>query len=316
MSTQLLSDKARARKNTWRRARQSWQLYLMLLVPIIFLAIFVYMPMAGVQIAFRQFNPVDGIWGSPWVGFQHFIAFFQSYQFWNVISNTLILHIAGLIVGFPLPIILAVMLSHIARRWFANGVQMITYAPYFISVVALVGIIFLAVDPSFGYVSKIWEFFGQQPPDFISDPAWFRPMYILSGVWQSTGFAAVIYLAALSGIDPNLHEAARVDGASLLRRIWHIDIPGIMPVISITLLLNLASILSVGYEKVLLFQRPSNYSVSEVIDTYVYKIGFTSQVPQYSYAAAVGVFQSVVGLILLITTNWIVRRTSKGNEFF
>jgi putative aldouronate transport system permease protein len=295
-----------------RRMRQGWQLYAMLALPLIYLAIFNFWPILGVQIAFRNYNPLGGIWGSPWVGFDNFDRFFHSYLFWRLIKNTLILDGYNLIAGFPIPIILALSLNYVRRRWFAKSVQMITYAPYFISTVVIVGMLFVLMDPRTGIVGIGLGKLGITAPDFLSSAGWFRHVYVWSGVWQTMGYSAVIYLAALAGIDPELHEAARVDGATRIKRIWHIDLPGIAPVATILLILSMGTILTTGFEKVLLMQNPLNGQTSEVIDTYVYKVGLASEVPQFSYAAAIGVFQSVVGLVLLLTVNQIAKKVNNS----
>jgi multiple sugar transport system permease protein/putative aldouronate transport system permease protein len=301
------------RGSTWRRIRDCWQLYLMLLLPVVYLLIFHYWPMYGLQIAFRNYNVVQGITGSPWAGFSHFERFVESYMFWPVIRNTIVLHSYELLVGFPLPIILALALNQVRLRWFKRTVQMITYAPYFISTVVVVGMLVVLLDPRTGLLNNLLGLLGLGPLDLLSNPNYFRHLYVWSSVWQNLGFGSVIYLATLSSIDPQLHEAAIVDGASRIKRIWHIDLPGIMPVAVIMLILNIGSILSIGFEKVLLMQNNLNLSTSEVIDTYVYKIGLASEVPQYSYAAAIGLFRSVVGLILLVIANQIARRFAKSS---
>lgn len=301
------------RGTKWRRIRNCWQLYLMLLLPVVYFLIFHYWPMYGLQIAFRKYNVAQGITGSPWVGFSHFECFVESYMFWTVIRNTIVLHSYELLVGFPLPIILALALNQVRLRWFKRTVQMITYAPYFISTVVVVGMLVVLLDPRTGLLNNLLGLLGLGPLDLLRDPSYFRHLYVWSSVWQNLGFGSVIYLATLSSIDPQLHEAAIVDGASRIKRIWHIDLPGIMPVAVIMLILNIGSILSIGFEKVLLMQNNLNLSTSEVIDTYVYKIGLAAEVPQYSYAAAIGLFRSVVGLLLLVIANQIARRFAKSS---
>ncbi len=295
-----------------RRLRASWQLYALLLAPVVELALFNYWPMLGVQIAFRNYNPVGGIWGSPWVGLANFDRFVHSYQFWPIIKNTLILHGYELIATFPLPIMLALALNHVRRKAFSRTVQMITYAPHFISTVVVVGMLFVLLDPQTGIMHYLLHAVGLPTPDLLNNPAWFRHLYVWSGAWQSMGFSAIIYLAALAGIDPGLHEAAIVDGASKFKRIWHIDLPGIAPVAIILLILSMGSALTTGFEKVLLMQNTLNLNTSEVIDTYVYKVGLGSQVPQFSYGTAINVFQSVVGLVLIVASNKIARRFSSS----
>lgn len=301
----------KTRKNSRkRRIKQGWQLYAMLALPIIYLALFNYWPMLGVQIAFRNYNPVDGIWGSEWVGFDNFDRFVNSYLFWRLIKNTLILQLYGLFATFPLPIILALALNYVRRKWFSRSVQMITYAPHFISTVVIVGMLFLMLDPNTGVLATMFGWVGIDTPDFMRDPAWFRHTYVWTGAWQAMGFSAIIYLAALSGVDPQQHEAAVVDGATKLRRMWHIDMPAIAPVATILLILSMGGILTTGFEKVLLMQTPLNLQTSEVIDTYVYKVSLGSDVPQFSYGAAIGVFQSIVGLVLLVMVNRVAKKVN------
>ncbi|MFD2080432.1 multiple sugar transport system permease protein/putative aldouronate transport system permease protein [Actinopolymorpha cephalotaxi] len=300
-------------ESTARRIGHGWQLYLMLLLPVAYVIIFQYWPMYGVQIAFRNYNVVQGITGSPWVGFDNFTRFIESYQFWPVIRNTIVLQAYELVATFPLPIVLALALNYVRVRWFQRTVQMVTYAPHFISTVVIVGMLFVLLDPRIGMVNNLLGLFGISSTDFMGDPGLFRHIYVWSGVWQSLGFSAIIYLAALAGIDPELHEAAIVDGATKLKRIWHIDLPGIAPIAVILLILNIGSILSIGFEKVLLMQNNLNLSSSEVIDTYVYKVGLASDVPLFSYAAAIGLFRSVVGLVLLIAANQLARRFAKSS---
>jgi len=295
------------------RLRRHWQLYAMLALPLLWLAIFAYWPMYGVIIAFKDFNIVDGIWGSPWVGFKHFERFMESYLFLRLLRNTVVLHVYELVATFPLPIILALALNMVRRRWFSRSVQLITYAPHFISTVVVVGIIVVLVDPTSGVVYRLTDLLGLPTVDLLGNPGSFRHLYVWSGAWQTMGFSAIIYLAALTSVDPELHEAAVVDGASRLRRIWHIDLPAIRPVAVVLLILNMGSILSVGFEKVLLMQNNLNLHASEVIDTYVYKVGLEAQIPQFSYATAIGLFRSVVGLILLVVANSIARRFSKSS---
>ncbi|WP_020573791.1 ABC transporter permease [Actinopolymorpha alba] len=296
-----------------RQIKNGWQLYLMLALPVIYILVFQYWPMWGVQIAFRNYNVVDGITGSPWVGFQNFERFIDSYLFWPIIRNTILLQGYELLATFPLPIILALALNYVRLRWFKRSVQMITYAPHFISTVVIVGMLFVLLDPRTGMVNNLFGIFGIEPVDFMGNPDYFRHIYVWSGAWQGLGFSAIIYLAALTSIDPALHEAAIVDGASKLKRMWHIDLPGIAPIAVILLILNIGSILSIGFEKVLLMQNSLNLQTSEVIDTYVYKVGLQSAVPQFSYAAAIGLFRSVVGLVLLVVANQLARRFAKSS---
>jgi putative aldouronate transport system permease protein len=299
--------------STWRRARRSWQLYVMLALPLLYLLLFKYWPMYGVQIAFRTFNVVDGITGSPWVGLANFERFVHSFNFWQIISNTVILSVYSLAAGFPLPILLALALNHINRHWFKKTVQMVGYAPEFISIVVMVGIIFVLLDPRIGMVNQMLGLVGIGSIDFMGNAGYFRHIFVWSGVWQHVGFACIIYLAALTSIDPTLHEAAIMDGASKLQRIRDIDLPGIVPAAIVLLILDLGSILSIGFEKVLLMQNPINLQVSEVVDTYVYRVGLAAPLPQFSYAAAIGLFQSVIALVLIVLVNQLARRVEDAS---
>src|SRR5689334_6272085 len=210
------------------RMRRNWQLYAMLALPLIWLAVFAYWPMYGVIIAFKDYNVVSGIWGSPWVGLKHFERFVDSYQFWRLIRNTVFLHVYELLATFPLPIILALCLNTVRRKWFSRSAQLITYAPHFISTVVVVGLLVVLTNPNTGVANQLLGLFGIGPVDFMGDSGLFRHLYVWSGAWQTMGFSAIIYLAALTSVPPELHEAAIVDGASRLRRIWHIDLPAIV----------------------------------------------------------------------------------------
>lgn len=295
-----------------KRMLRSWQLYAMLLIPLIWVGIFCYWPLYGIQIAFRDYTPAHGVTGSEWVGLEHFVRFLTSYQFFELIRNTVVLHMYELLVAFPAPILLALALNALRQKVFSRVIQLVAYAPNFLSAVVVVGIMTMMLSPSSGVVNQFFAAAGLPRIDFMGQSEWFQSLYVFSGVWQSAGFAAIIYLAALSGVPPELHEAAKMDGASLLRRIWHIDLPSIMPIAVIMLILNIGSILNVGFEKVLLMQNPLNLDISQVINTYVYQVGLNSPVPQYSYATAIGIFQSVVGVILLLLANWMARRITKS----
>jgi putative aldouronate transport system permease protein len=292
-----------------RKILQNWQLYLFVLPAFLYFLIFHYIPMYGVQIAFKNFIPTLGIWGSEWVGFDHFIRFFESYYFWDLIKNTLGISVYELIVGFPLPIILALALNEVKDSLFKRTVQTVTYAPHFISVVVMSGMIIAFLSPATGIINHAIQLLGFDPIAFLSEPAWFKTVYVLSGVWQSTGWGTIIYLAALAGVDPQHHEAAIVDGASRFQRIWHINIPAIVPTMIILLIMNVGSIMALGFEKVLLLQNPLNLESSNVIATFVYQAGLLDA--QYSFASAVGLFNAVINAILLITVNKIAKKTSE-----
>lgn len=295
----------------WRRMIRNWELYLFIAPAFLYFLIFHYGPMYGIQIAFKNFIPTLGVTGSPWVGFDHFIRFFNSYYFWDLLWNTLSISLYELAIGFPLPIILALAFNEVKDSFFKRTVQTVTYAPHFISVVVMSGMIITFLSPSSGMIVNLVQALGFQSPQFLTDPAWFKTVYVLSGVWQSAGWGTIIYLAALSGVDPQLHEAAVVDGASRFKRILHINIPAIIPTITILLILNMGSILGVGFEKILLLQNPLNMGSSDVISTFVYRSGLVDA--QYSFSTAVGLFNSVANAILLITVNQIARRTSENS---
>jgi putative aldouronate transport system permease protein len=259
-------------------------------------------------IAFKDYNVVQGIWGSPWVGFKHFALFFNNPVFRTLIQNTLGLSLYALIVGFPLPIILAIFLNEIKDGFFKRTVQMVTYAPYFISTVIMVSMIMLLLSPRLGIVNLGLQAIGAQSVNFLGIPDIFPSIYVWSGVWQFSGYSAIVFLAALAGVDQQLYEAAKIDGASRIQKILNIDLPGIMPVIVIVLILNVGNMLSVGFEKVFLLQNPLNLATSEVISTYVYKVGLLNA--NFSFATAVGLFNSVVNMILLILVNAFAKRVS------
>ncbi|MBE9388163.1 ABC transporter permease [Vagococcus salmoninarum] len=292
-----------------KKILQSWQLYVFVLPAFLFFLIFSYVPMYGVIIAFKDYMPSLGIFGSPWVGFKHFQRFFDSYYFWDLIKNTLGISVYSLIVGFPLPIILALALNEAKDGIFKKFTQTVTYAPNFISVVVMVGMMISFLSPSTGIINHLLEFLGFNRIAFTTDPRWFKTIYVLSGVWQGTGWGSVIYLAALSGVDTQLHEAATVDGASRLQRIFYINLPTIIPTMVILLIMNVGSLMAMGYEKILLLQNPLNMESSNVIATFVYRQGLLDA--QYSYAAAVGLFNSVINAILLIVVNKISRKVSE-----
>lgn len=296
------------RARRWTRARKNYQLYLILLLPLLYFVIFHYVPMYGAQIAFRRFLAVEGILGSPWVGFQFFVKFFQSFQFGRVVGNTVGISLYTLAAGFPVPILLALMLNNSSLPRFRKTVQMVTYAPYFISTVVLVGLVIQFLSPRFGAINGVIKALDMEPVLFMGEPGFFKSVYVWSGVWQNAGWGTIIYLAALASIDPTLHEAAIVDGASKLQRTVHIDVPGILPTAIIILILNMGQLMNVGFEKVFLMQNALNLQASEIIQTYVYKIGIAASLPNYSYGAAIGLFNSVINFVLIVIVNGIARR--------
>ncbi|WP_083537280.1 MULTISPECIES: sugar ABC transporter permease [unclassified Paenibacillus] len=294
-----------------KKLKRHWQLYLVVFPPLLYLLIFKYIPMAGVVIAFKDYNVIQGIWGSPWVGLQYFKEFFESPNFWMYLQNTLGISLYGLIVGFPAPILLALALNEIRNGFFKSSVQMITYAPYFISTVIMVSIIVVTLSPNVGIISKFMSLLGVENTNFMGIPGLFKSIYVWSDVWQHTGYGAIIYIAALAGVNPELYESAKVDGASRLQKIVNIDLPSLIPVSVILLILNLGNIMKLGFEKIYLMQNPLNLSASEVISTYVYKVGLLSS--SFSFSAAIGFFNSFVNLILLVSVNYIARRLSNSS---
>lgn len=294
-----------------RALRRDWQLLLLCLLPVTYYIVFHYIPMYGVQIAFKDFRAVDGIWGSPWVGFEHFERFFDSYQFWPLLKNTLALSFLQLLVGFPIPIILAILLNQMRNSKFRKFVQTVTYCPHFISIVVLTGMLYIFLSPRNGLINNMIRFFGGDPIHFLGDPGWFRPVFILSGVWQNAGWSAIIYIAALAGISPDLYEAAQIDGANKWQIIRHVDLPGIAPTAIMMLILEVGKVMNIGFQKAYLMQTGLNISVSEIIPTYIYKIGLIDA--QYSYSAAIGLFNNIVNIILLVTVNKIAQKMSDSS---
>ena len=287
-------------------------LYLFILPAFLYFLIFAYVPMYGVQIAFKDFVATKGFLGSEWADplFKHFQTFFSSVNFWNILRNTLGLSLYYLAVSFPAPIILALLINEVKNTKFKKAVQNITYMPYFISTVVLVGMVDLFFART-GLVNNILGLFGIEPIMFLMKDSMFNDLYVWSGVWQSTGYGAVIYIAALAGVSPDLHEAATIDGATRFQRILHVNLPAIMPTIVIMLIMSVGGIMNLSFEKVLLMQTDRNLMVSEVISTYVYKLGI--QKAQYSLSTAVGLFNNAINLILLVSVNKISRRISENS---
>lgn len=290
------------------RIVENWQMYIFLLIPLIWLIVYKYVPMYGAQIAFKKYKPAMGIWASEWVGLEQFTDFFKSVYFSRTVGNTLILSFYSLAVGFPLPIIFALLLNSVRSKHWRSWIENVTYMPHFISTVVLVGIMFRVFDIHTGLIHNIVDFLGGNFSNdlFIGDRN-FINLYIWSGVWQGTGWSSIIYMAALSAVDPQLHEAAVVDGASRWDRLWHIDLPAIIPTITITLILRCGSIMSIGFDKAFLMQNDTNLAASEVISTYVYKVGLKDSM-NYSYSAAVNLFNSVVNLVTISTVNFITNK--------
>ncbi|HFI0103039.1 TPA: ABC transporter permease [Streptococcus suis] len=290
------------------RIKQQKLLLLMLLPGLVLTFIFRYIPMYGVLIAFKDYNPLKGVLGSEWIGFEEFTKFLSSPNFGTLLANTLKLSVYGLLLGFLPPIILAIMLNQLLSDKAKKRIQLVLYAPNFISVVVIVGMIFLFFSVG-GPVNSILGMFGIEA-NFLTDPDFFRPLYILSGIWQGMGWASTLYTATLVNVDPALIEAAKLDGANIFQRIWHIDLPALKPVMVIQFILAAGGIMNVGYEKAFLMQTSLNLTSSEIISTYVYKIGLVSG--DYSYSTAVGLFNALINIILLIAVNKIVQRINDG----
>ncbi len=296
------------RTRIWRHR----EYYLLLLPAVVYVALFCYAPMYGLQIAFKDYKVSLGVAGSPWIGFRNFMDFFQGYHFWKLIRNTLVLSLYSLVAGFPLPILVALVLNEL-RPGFKKLTQTILYAPHFISTVVIIGMVSIFFSPSVGVVNTVLNALGRDSVYFLGDPHYFRHLYVWSGVWQGMGWGAIIYLAALAGVDPGLHEAASIDGASRIQRVLHINLPGILPTILIMLILQIGQIASVGYEKVYLMQNDLNLEVSEVISTYVYKRGLINN--NYSFSTAVGLFNNVVNVIMVLIANAVSRKHSETSLF-
>lgn len=291
--------------------KENYDLYLFLIPALLIVFIFAYIPLYGIQIGFKDFSIRKGIWGSDWVGLEHLMRFFKSSYFPIVMKNTIVLSIYSLVAGFPIPIILALLLNSMNNKRYRKIIQTVTYAPNFISTVVICGMLLLFLSPRNGIVNNIIGAFGIDPINFIAEPDYFKSIYVWSGVWQSAGWGSVIYFAALSGVSPELHEAASVDGASKLQRIFHIDIPSILPTATILLILNFGSLLAIGFEKVYLLQNDLNLNSSEIISTYVYKMGLVYN--DISFSTAIGLFNSAINAILLIGVNYAAGKLSENS---
>jgi putative aldouronate transport system permease protein len=297
----------RTRRLTWRRAiRRDWQLYSLVVVPLLFFAVFRYLPMIGNVIAFRRYRPGGALLGEYWVGLHYFELFWSDPTFWRVFTNTLVIGVLTFLFCFPAPVILALLLNEVRVRWMKRAVQTISYMPHFLSVVVVAGIV-LDIVATDGVLNQAVRAVGHDPIPFIQQPGWFRTLYVSSEMWQTVGWGTVLYLAALTTIDSDLYEAARVDGASRWRQTWHVTLPGIRPTMITLLILNIGTFMAVGFEKILLLYNPLTYPTADVISTYLYRVGV--QGGSFSYAAAIGLFESVIGLILVFSANTISRRT-------
>ena len=299
----------KALRTSWMRHK--W-LYIMSIPFIAYYVIFHYMPMYGATIAFKDFDVSLGVTASPWVGFKHFEAFFKDFYFTRIIRNTLLISIYNLLWAFPAPIIFALLMNEMRHEGFKKTVQTITYLPHFISLIVICGMLtdFLAED---GLISVILSKFGMEPTYYLSYPQYFRTIYISSGIWQGIGWSSIIYLSALSGIDQQLYEAARIDGANKLRQVWHVTLPGIVPTIVTLLILDMGKIMSVGYEKIILLYNGNTYETADVLSSYIYRNGLSGTSMKYSYTTAIGLFSSVINIILLVTANKISKLVSESS---
>lgn len=293
-----------------------WQLYLLLILPLLYIFIFAYIPMGGLIIAFKKYNVGLGIWGSPWVGLDNFRKFFTSFKFPTLMKNTLTLSLYSLVASFPIPIIFALLLNAMLGKRYKKVIQTVTYIPYFISTVVMVGLLFQLLNNRSGLYGALYTFFtNETAPSILAKGELFKHIYVWSGIWQSTGYSAIIYIAALAGVDQSLHEAAEIDGATRFQRILYVDIPTILPTASIMLILAVGNIMNVGFEKVLLMQNTLNLNYSEIISTYVYKVGLASGITDFSLSTAIGMFNSVTNFVLLIIANWGSKKMSGSGIF-
>ncbi len=292
-----------------RSAHKYWDLYLLLIPVLVYFIVFKYLPMYGLQISFRNYQPRKGFLGSEWVGLKHFERFFSSYNCFQIIGNTVILSLLNLLFCFPLPILLALLLNEMRNGAYKKVVQTATYAPHFLSTVVVVGMVTAFCSPSTGIVNTILRAFGREPIYFMAKGEWFRPLYIISEVWTSMGWDSIIFLSALAGVDVEMYEAARIDGASRVKQLLYITLPSIVPTIAVMLILNCGRVMNIGFEKVFLMQTDLNLSVSEVISTFVYRQGIAGT--QTSYATAVGLMNSGVNFLLVLLVNEISKRVSE-----
>ena len=309
MKKQKYGSPMRSKSKTLMLMKKNWLLYVFLLPAIVYMIAFKYVHMYGIQIAFKDYTPAKGFSDSEWVGLKWFIKFINTPRFWQILKNTLSLSLYSLVLNLPLPIALALILNNVQNQKWKKFAQTVTYMPHFLSTVVMVGMISVFFSPRSGFVNTLLSYFGGSGNTyFMGIPKYFPHLYVWSGVWKGMGWGSVIYMAALAGVDPSLHEAAMIDGANKFKRIIHIDLPSIMPTMITMLILKCGDVMSVGYEKVYLMQNDLNISTSEVVSTYVYKMGLMRQ--QYSYSSAIGLFENVISFILLVTVNKIVKKLS------
>lgn len=297
----------------WKNMKKNWILYVMIAPVAVYYIVFAYTPMYGILLAFKNYKVKLGILGSPWVGLDHFQRFFSAYNFKQLIGNTVGISVYSLIIGFPIPIVFALMLNYLTHNRLKKVVQMVSYAPYFISTVVICGMITIFMAPDTGILNVIRGFFGLESVNFLAKPEWFKSIYVWTGVWQGMGWSSIIYISALAGVDYEMHEAAIVDGATKIQRMLHVDLPSIKPTILMLLILQMGSIMNVGFEKVYLLQNTLNKSAASVISTYVYEVGLINS--DYGYSTAVGLFNSLINLGLVVAANQLSKRFA-GESLF
>lgn len=297
----------------WKNMKKNWILYVMIAPVAVYYIVFAYTPMYGILLAFKNYKVKLGILGSPWVGLDHFQRFFSAYNFKQLIGNTVGISVYSLIIGFPIPIVFALMLNYLTHHKLKKIVQMVSYAPYFISTVVICGMITIFMAPDTGILNVLRGFFGLESVNFLARPEWFKSIYVWTGVWQGMGWSSIIYISALAGVDYEMHEAAIVDGATKLQRMIHVDLPSIKPTILMLLILQMGSIMNVGFEKVYLLQNALNKSAASVIATYVYEVGLINS--DYGYSTAVGLFNSLINLALVVAANQLSKRFA-GESLF
>lgn len=296
-----------------KNMKKNWILYVMIAPVVVYYIVFAYTPMYGILLAFKNYKVKQGIMGSPWVGLDHFRRFFSAYNFKQLIGNTVGISVYSLIIGFPIPIVFALMLNYLTHNRLKKVVQMVSYAPYFISTVVICGMITIFMAPDTGILNVIRGFFGLESVNFLAKPEWFKSIYVWTGVWQGMGWSSIIYISALAGVDYEMHEAAIVDGATKIQRMIHVDLPSIKPTILMLLILQMGSLMNVGFEKVYLLQNTLNKSAASVISTYVYEVGLINS--DYGYSTAVGLFNSLINLGLVVAANQLSKRFA-GESLF
>ena len=297
----------------WKNMKKNWILYVMIAPVAVYYIVFAYTPMYGILLAFKNYKVKLGILGSPWVGLDHFQRFFSAYNFRQLIGNTVGISVYSLIIGFPIPIVFALMLNYLTHHKLKKIVQMVSYAPYFISTVFICGMITIFMAPDTGILNVLRGYLGMESVNFLSKPEWFKSIYVWTGVWQGMGWSSIIYISALAGVDYEMHEAAIVDGATKIQRMLHVDLPSIKPTILMLLILQMGSLMNVGFEKVYLLQNTLNKSAASVISTYVYEVGLINS--DYGYSTAVGLFNSLINLALVVTANQLSKRFA-GESLF